>query len=854
MGPQGAQGIQGIQGISIQWLGSFGTPPSSPSLNQAFYSTSDKKAYIYSGGSWNQMVLDGNPGTPGVSIQWLGNLPTAPTSPSLNQAYYNSSDKKSYIHNGTNWSILTQDGATGSQGLQGIQGNQGIQGIQGVPGVPVLWLGSFPSAPVSPGLNNAYYNETLGKAYVWNGSVWHLVAQDGATGAQGPEGPVVPGIVGQTLKSNGIGWVATSDIYISSGNIGVGTTSPQSLLEVTGGDETEEQPIFSVRNTDGKMVFGVYQSGVRMYVEDDPGKSSRGGFAIGGLADQQKGEKEYFRVTPDSVRVYLREPLNKSSRGGFAIGGLADQTKLLPQNLFYVSYDSARIYIDDTPEKSSRGGFAIGGLADQQKAGPSSFMRITPNNYFIGHESGQSITNFGLYNSTLGFKAGKSLTSGGSNVFIGNQSGQANEIGSSNVFLGYFSGNKNLASYNTFLGYQAGMNNEVGTYNAFIGYNAGLSNTGGSNNVYIGNNAGFANINGFSNVFIGDGAGREGTESSSNVFVGYQSGYNTNGSGSHNVFLGHLSGFSNTTGWSNNFIGQGAGFSNTTGTNNIFIGNDAGRSNTSSSGNTYIGRNAGFNATEYGNIMIGIQAGEFITTGTNNVIMGISAAYQKTAGTNNVILGSSANLLGGNGNENTIIGSLAGREASGSGNVFIGYEAGYFEGGNNKLYISNSSTSMPLLYGDFFPANRMLVVSGNAMHNSNNRNFFVNGTAGGTSSWYEESDGRLKQNVLPITNALTKVLALRGVSFQWNDVANHEAGTKIGFIAQEVKEVVPEVVSGSNDTKFSMQYAPLTAILVEAIKDQNKTIVSQEAAIKMLEQQVNELKTKMDELLLLLKK
>jgi hypothetical protein len=107
---------------------------------------------------------------------------------------------------------------------------------------------------------------------------------------------------------------------------------------------------------------------------------------------------------------------------------------------------------------------------------------------------------------------------------------------------------------------------------------------------------------------------------------------------------------------------------------------------------------------------------------------------------------------------------------------------------------------------------------------------------------------------LPITNALTKVLALRGVSFQWNDVANHEAGTKIGFIAQEVKEVVPEVVSGSNDTKFSMQYAPLTAILVEAIKDQNKTIVSQEAAIKMLEQQVNELKTKMDELLLLLKK
>jgi hypothetical protein len=141
-------------------------------------------------------------------------------------------------------------------------------------------------------------------------------------------------------------------------------------------DAPDDDPIFIVRNKEGKVVFAVYQTGVRMYVEDDATKSSRGGFAIGGLADQQKESTEYFRVTPDSVRVYLREPATKSSRGGFAIGGLADQQKTSSTDLFYIGRDSARIYVDTDNTKSSRGGFAIGGLADQQKAQGSKLMYI----------------------------------------------------------------------------------------------------------------------------------------------------------------------------------------------------------------------------------------------------------------------------------------------------------------------------------------------------------------------------------------------------------------------------------------------------------------------------------------------
>jgi hypothetical protein len=57
------------------------------------------------------------------------------------------------------------------------------------------------------------------------------------------------------------------------------------------------------------------------------------------------------------------------------------------------------------------------------------------------------------------------------------------------------------------------------------------------------------------------------------------------------------------------------------------------------------------------------------------------------------------NLLNGNGV--TGIGSEAGLNATGAGNTFIGYQAGYNELGSNKLYISNSLTATPLIYGDF---------------------------------------------------------------------------------------------------------------------------------------------------------
>src|SRR5690554_274580 len=134
----------------------------------------------------------GVPGTNGVAVNWLGSFATAPTSPALNDGYYNSTDEVSYVWNGSTWNIVAQDGSDGATGPQGPIGNTGPQGIPGTNGVAVNWLRSSATAPPTPALNDGYYNSTDGVSYIWNGTTWNIVAQDGSDGATGPQGPQGP--------------------------------------------------------------------------------------------------------------------------------------------------------------------------------------------------------------------------------------------------------------------------------------------------------------------------------------------------------------------------------------------------------------------------------------------------------------------------------------------------------------------------------------------------------------------------------------------------------------------------------------------------------------------------------------
>jgi len=86
-----------------------------------------------------------------------------------------------------------------------------------------------------------------------------------------------------------------------------------------------------------------------------------------------------------------------------------------------------------------------------------------------------------------------------------------------------------------------------------------------------------------------------------------------------------------------------------------------------------------------------------------------------------------------------------------------------------------------------------------------------------------KSDQRHKQNIHSLKNALTKLQGLRGVSFKWKDNAQN-ADTQIGLIAQEVEKVLPELVSTDSEGYKSIAYGKLTAVLVEALKEQQLQI------------------------------
>jgi exonuclease VII small subunit len=97
------------------------------------------------------------------------------------------------------------------------------------------------------------------------------------------------------------------------------------------------------------------------------------------------------------------------------------------------------------------------------------------------------------------------------------------------------------------------------------------------------------------------------------------------------------------------------------------------------------------------------------------------------------------------------------------------------------------------------------------------------GTATASGDVVAYSDARVKANIKPIDSSLEKVLKLTGVTYNRTDL--EDKSTKIGFIAQEVEKVVPEVVTyDSEKDRYGVSYGNVTALLVEAIKEQQTQI------------------------------
>jgi len=111
----------------------------------------------------------------------------------------------------------------------------------------------------------------------------------------------------------------------------------------------------------------------------------------------------------------------------------------------------------------------------------------------------------------------------------------------------------------------------------------------------------------------------------------------------------------------------------------------------------------------------------------------------------------------------------------------------------------------------------------------------VAGTAWVTSGSWSGSDARWKRNVTSLSpsSLLEKALALRPVNFEWRDDTgtSFPNGTQVGFIAQEVEKIVPEVVTTDNAGYKGMSYERITPILTGAIQEQQRQIAVLKAIV-----------------------
>jgi len=546
-------------------------------------------------------------------------------------------------------------------------------------------------------------------------------------------------------------------------------------FSVTGEPGNPEAALFEVKRADGMPVFAVYDDGVWVYADPDSPKGVKGGFAVGGYSRSKGVVEEYMRISPDSARIYINQDPVKGIKGGFAVGGYSRSAKGPGDGFLEVTPASTHVFFDeDAASKGVKGGFAVGGYS-RSKTASNQLMSLTPLNYFIGHEAGFSITDGGIYNQFFGYEAGKSTTT---------------------------------ADYNIFLGYQAGMNNTTGGSNILLGYKAG-HNFNGTDNVVIGNSA-CENSQMYNSVVIGKEAAKEASGNGwGNVFVGFKTGYNnkksggTGISGGRNVFIGRESGEENDLGGANVYLGSFAGNKQLNSYRNVFVGDGAGSVGNEGSNNVYMGERAGYTNRGNGNIVIGREAGSSETNYT------LDSDYDY----------------------NVMVGYRSGfKNKTGEGNVFLGKYAGYNELESDKLYIDNSSTSSPLIWGDF---------SENKVQ--------INGTLEAVS-FNILSDVKLKKEINTLEDALDKVMNLRGVTYKWDldnpDVAGQTESEQIGVIAQEVEALYPELIKETQNGYKSVAYGNLSAVLIEAIKEQQSMIDQQQQVIEELTQRMELLEGK----------
>jgi hypothetical protein len=482
----------------------------------------------------------------------------------------------------------------------------------------------------------------------------------------------------------------------------------------------------------------------------------------------------------------------------------------------------------------------------------------------------------GTHNLFAGANAGASNTTGEANAFFGTEAGASNTTGTSNTLFGFNSGNRTTTgSNNSFFGDAAGFNNTTGGSNSFYGFLAGFNNTTGGSNSFFGNLAGVNNTTASSLSFFGTFAGNSNTTGSSNSFFGVQAGF-FNTTGSLNAFFGNSAGNANTTGTDNSyfgtsagvssngsensFFGTGAGLHTTTGGNNTIVGSFAGLNNSTGSNNTFIGRNAslGGPGTSDGNTLLGANArvvanlinatavgAGAVVAQSNSIVLGRTLAF---GGPTNVGIGTTtpaSRLHVVDGSTSMLIGpstSCFGMGIAFDFSISGGCQNYSIYGGDGSTYINRptngtirfqeaSVTQVSIRPGGFLNLGS-LGGGGNVA--------LCRNPTGDVSVC--SSSLRYKTDVSRFRGGLEIVERLEPIRFAWKESGQPD----IGLAAEEVAEVEPLLAFRNGQGQIEgVNYSQLTAVLVNALKQQQVRSAAQEERLEGQQREIEALRALM---------
>ena len=399
---------------------------------------------------------------------------------------------------------------------------------------------------------------------------------------------------------------------------------------------------------------------------------------------------------------------------------------------------------------------------------------------FVGDGSGLTglssgdVSSDSQENVVAGGGAGDSFsgTDADSNTLFGHNAGTAITTGDENTAFGHHSlKTVTTNGQNVAVGKNA-LEDNTAQRNTAVGYECLKDCTSGGYNSALGYRAMAAQTDAVYNTAVGYGA-LQSINASRNTAVGYAA-LNADTGGRYNVAVGAEC-MGSADGTSNNY--------------NHAMGYRAMRYATGGSSQA-IGTRALQDMTSgYGNNCVGYQAGDDITTGTYNTCIGTDTGSVITTGSSNQLIGRLANPSAADGGSQIVIGQ--GITGKGDNTAFIGGGSGAYQGNNS-------------------------------------------------STWSQTSDERIKKNIVDNNIGLDEINQIRVRNFEYRTpeevdptLPSHAAikkeGTQLGVIAQEIQEILPDVVEEMTTGCLTVNSDNLTWYLVNAVQQLSKKVTALEA-------------------------